>query len=54
MVTGRLLIANKHPGCAEAAQQEIYRWVAEAVALGHSVVRLKIGTRAIPVHRSLN
>jgi uroporphyrin-III C-methyltransferase len=43
LVRGELRIAGKLPGCAEAAQQEIYGWVAEAVAGGRDVVRLKIG-----------
>ena len=36
-------MARKHPGCAEQAQQEIYRWTQEAVIEGRNVVRLKIG-----------
>lgn len=36
-------IANKKPGCAEEAQQEIYRWAQEAISEGRNVVRLKIG-----------
>ena len=43
LVKGELRIAGKLPGCAEKAQQEIYGWVAEAVANGRKVVRLKIG-----------
>ena len=43
LVKGELRIAGKLPGCAEKAQQEIYGWVAEAVASGRKVVRLKIG-----------
>lgn len=43
LVKGELRVARKLPGCAEQAQQEIYRWVSEAVLRGRSVVRLKIG-----------
>jgi uroporphyrin-III C-methyltransferase len=39
----RLLVANKKPGCAESAQEEIYQWVCDAVRGGENVVRLKIG-----------
>ena len=42
-VQGQLRIARKLPGCAESAQQEIYRWTEEAVRNGTDVVRLKIG-----------
>lgn len=37
---GELRIANKHPGCAERAQQEIYSWVWEAVSQGKQHHRL--------------
>eukprot|EP00611_Tribonema_gayanum_P014011 TRINITY_DN2527_c0_g1_i1.p1 TRINITY_DN2527_c0_g1~~TRINITY_DN2527_c0_g1_i1.p1 ORF type:complete len:365 (-),score=85.10 TRINITY_DN2527_c0_g1_i1:403-1497(-) len=43
LVEGDLRVARKHPGCAEEAQQEIYRWVKEGVDAGKNVVRLKIG-----------
>jgi len=43
LVRGELRIARKTPGCAEQAQNEIYRWVAEGVARGRHVIRLKIG-----------
>jgi uroporphyrin-III C-methyltransferase len=43
LVTGELRVARKHPGCAEEAQTEIYRWVKEGVEAGKRVVRLKIG-----------
>ena len=43
LVQGELKIANKKPGCAEMAQEEIYRWVCEGVKEGKNVVRLKIG-----------
>lgn len=43
LVTGTLKIAGKRPGCAEEAQQEIYRWVEEGVKEEKHVVRLKIG-----------
>jgi len=38
-----LKIARKHPGCAETAQEEIYKWVEEGLKLGKHVIRLKIG-----------
>lgn len=43
LIKCEIRVAQKHPGCAEKAQQEIYDWVAEAVHNGHNVVRLKIG-----------
>ncbi len=43
LVRGELKVANKKPGCAEVAQEEIYRWVCEGVEGGKNVVRLKIG-----------
>jgi uroporphyrin-III C-methyltransferase len=43
LVQGDLKVARKLPGCALEAQREIYRWCAEAVLAGKSVVRLKIG-----------
>ena len=43
LVQGELRIARKTPGCAEQAQNEIYEWVAEGVASGRHVIRLKIG-----------
>ena len=43
LVRGELRVARKLPGCAEIAQQEIYRWTEEAVRAGKDVVRLKIG-----------
>ena len=43
LVEGDLKVARKLPGCALEAQREIYRWCAEAVLAGKSVVRLKIG-----------
>jgi len=36
-------VAKKKPGCAEEAQEEIYRWCKEALDQGKYVVRLKIG-----------
>ena len=38
-----MFFAVKLPGCAEAAQQEIYRWCEDAARAGTDVVRLKIG-----------
>ena len=43
LVAGELRVAGKFPGCAEAAQQQIYDWVEEAVLADRDVVRLKIG-----------
>ncbi|KAL3804951.1 hypothetical protein ACHAW5_011081 [Stephanodiscus triporus] len=43
LVRGETRIANKHPGCADIAQDEIYRWCREGVIAGRHVVRLKIG-----------
>ena len=43
LVRGETKIANKHPGCANAAQREIYDWCREGVMAGRHVVRLKIG-----------
>lgn len=38
-----LKVANKKPGCAEEAQEEINKWVIDAALKGRNVVRLKIG-----------
>jgi uroporphyrin-III C-methyltransferase len=43
LVRGEIKIANKHPGCANDAQMEIYDWCKEGVMAGRHVVRLKIG-----------
>jgi len=43
MVKCPLRVAQKHPGCAQQAQREIYRWCFEALLAGKRVVRLKIG-----------
>lgn len=43
LVKCELKVANKKPGCAEEAQEEIYEWVIDAVSKGKNVVRLKIG-----------
>ena len=43
LIKCELRIAQKKPGCAEEAQEEIYRWVLEAARQGRNVVRLKIG-----------
>ena len=43
MVQGELRVAAKTPGCQQAAQDEIFRWIEEAVRRGTDVVRLKIG-----------
>lgn len=36
-------IANKHPGCQDTAQNEIFEWCKEGLLAGRHVVRLKIG-----------
>lgn len=43
LVKCKLFVANKVPGCAEIAQEQIYQWVCDAVKAGDNVVRLKIG-----------
>ncbi|GMH68988.1 hypothetical protein TrST_g3200 [Triparma strigata] len=43
LVAGNLLIANKNPGCADLAQNEIYNWCMASLSLGKNVIRLKIG-----------
>lgn len=36
-------VANKQPGCADEAQDELNQWVIDAALRGEQVVRLKIG-----------
>jgi uroporphyrin-III C-methyltransferase len=43
LITCEIKVANKKPGCAEEAQEEINDWVISAVQQGRHVVRLKIG-----------
>jgi len=43
LVAGEIRVANKNPGCAETAQNEIYKWVSEGLAASRHVIRLKIG-----------
>ena len=43
LVKCELKVANKKPGCAEEAQEEINDWVLAGVKSGKRVVRLKIG-----------
>lgn len=43
LIKCELRIANKKPGCADEAQNEIYDWVKEAIIQNRNVVRLKIG-----------
>eukprot|EP01039_Chlorochromonas_danica_P006751 gene6751-7461_t len=43
LVKCELKVANKRPGCAEEAQDELNQWVLEAALQGRDVVRLKIG-----------
>jgi uroporphyrin-III C-methyltransferase len=43
IITGEIRVARKLPGCAEEAQEEIYKWVKEGLDSGKHVVRLKIG-----------
>jgi len=42
-IQGEFKVANKHPGCAEQAQKEIYDWCLAGLKEGRHVVRLKIG-----------
>jgi len=43
LIQGEVRIANKHPGCQESAQREIYEWCVQGLRDGRKVVRLKIG-----------
>lgn len=43
LIKCRVKVANKKPGCADEAQEELNQWVLEAVKQGERVVRLKIG-----------
>ena len=43
MIKCEVKVANKLPGCADEAQEEIYKWIYDAVIDGRNVVRLKIG-----------
>ena len=43
VVKGEIKVARKLPGCAEAAQQEIYHWTHQGLQAGKHVIRLKIG-----------
>lgn len=43
IIRGECRIARKLPGCADAAQEEIYKWCKEGLDAGKHVVRLKIG-----------
>jgi len=43
LIKSELKIAQKYPGCAHDAQNEIYRWCAEGLVEGKKIVRLKIG-----------
>jgi len=43
LIQGECKIARKMPGCAEKAQEEIYKWCKEGLDAGKHVVRLKIG-----------
>jgi uroporphyrin-III C-methyltransferase len=43
LIQGECKIARKLPGCAEEAQEEIYRWCKEGLDAGKHVIRLKIG-----------
>lgn len=43
LIKCELKVANKRPGCADEAQDEINRWVIDAASEGRDVVRLKIG-----------
>eukprot|EP00578_Thalassiosira_sp_NH16_P000092 CAMPEP_0181129692 /NCGR_PEP_ID=MMETSP1071-20121207/29459_1 /TAXON_ID=35127 /ORGANISM="Thalassiosira sp., Strain NH16" /LENGTH=390 /DNA_ID=CAMNT_0023215699 /DNA_START=293 /DNA_END=1465 /DNA_ORIENTATION=- len=43
LIEGEYRVANKHPGCQHAAQDEIYDWCIGGLREGRHVVRLKIG-----------
>ena len=43
LIEGEYRVANKHPGCQEVAQKEIYEWCMDGLREGRKVVRLKIG-----------
>ncbi len=43
LVRGRLVMSNKHKGCANAAQRELQDWTLAALSRGLDVVRLKGG-----------
>jgi uroporphyrin-III C-methyltransferase len=43
LIKGDCKVARKLPGCAEAAQEEIYNWCKEGLDAGKHVIRLKIG-----------
>ena len=43
LIEGECKIARKLPGCAEEAQEEIYKWCKEGLDAGKHVIRLKIG-----------
>ena len=43
LVRGELRVAKKMPGCAEAAQEQIYDWIDEGLQENRTVIRLKIG-----------
>ena len=43
LVQGEIKTARKLPGCAEAAQEEIYWWTHQGLKAGKHVIRLKIG-----------
>ena len=47
LIEGEYRVANKHPGCQHAAQEEIYDWCREGLEMGKHVVRLKIGEPAL-------
>lgn len=43
LIQGEVKTARKVPGCAEMAQEEIYKWAHDGLAEGKHVIRLKIG-----------
>lgn len=43
LIQGEIKIARKMPGCAEQAQEEIYKWCQDGLNAGLHVIRLKIG-----------
>lgn len=43
LIKCELKIANKVPGCADEAQDQIFKWIDESMQRGENIVRLKIG-----------
>lgn len=43
LINGEIKVARKLPGCADKAQEEIYKWCKDGIDAGKHVLRLKIG-----------